>query len=123
MRTDRWCMQPKSEMFLRDVCNASRLIEQFIQGKSLADYESDPLLRAGVERQFIIIGEALIQASKLDPEVVKPVTGLRQIIGFRHVLVHAYAVIEDYIVWETATVELPTLISEVQALLATVPPP
>jgi uncharacterized protein with HEPN domain len=36
------------------------LIRDFTRGKSFADYDADPLLRAAVEREFITICEALL---------------------------------------------------------------
>jgi len=54
-------MRPEVAKLLQDVDQAATLLEDFTRGKSFADYQSDALLRAGVERQFIIIGEALMQ--------------------------------------------------------------
>ena len=47
--------------FLWDMLEAARSIKTFVEGKTLEDYQQDELLRSGVERQFLIIGEALSQ--------------------------------------------------------------
>jgi len=49
------------------------------------------MLRAAVERQFEIIGEALARLRKLDPEVCSTVTDAGRIIAFRNILIHGYA--------------------------------
>ena len=51
-------MPPEIAKYFHDVLIACQLLEDFTQGKSFADYQADALLRAGVEREFITIGEA-----------------------------------------------------------------
>jgi uncharacterized protein with HEPN domain len=94
------------------------LLTEFTRGKSFADYQSEALLRAGVERVFITIGEALTQADRLESGLGNVLTGLRQIIGFRNVLVHGYAVVQDATVWGIVENDLPVLKQEVDRLLA-----
>lgn len=60
-------MPHEPRVLLEDVRLAAQDIEQFTAGKSLADYQSDRLLRAGVERLYIIIGEALTRLERTDP--------------------------------------------------------
>lgn len=55
-------MRLEIRKFLYDVQQACELLGQFTEGKSLTDYLSDPLLRSAVERQLMIVGEALYQA-------------------------------------------------------------
>jgi uncharacterized protein with HEPN domain len=57
------------EAFLWDMLQAARNIENFIDGKTLDEYESDDLLRSAVERQFLIIGEAASQAVRHFPDL------------------------------------------------------
>jgi uncharacterized protein with HEPN domain len=45
-------------------------IGRFLSGKDFDDYLADEMLRSAVERQFEILGEALAQLSKADPELV-----------------------------------------------------
>ncbi len=51
-------MQPETRKFLYDVFQACKALLEFTEGKNLDDYNADLLLRSGVERQLMIIGEA-----------------------------------------------------------------
>jgi len=53
--------------YLHDVLVAGGLIRRFVSGRSLVDYEDDPMLRSAVERQFEVIGEALRRAVETNP--------------------------------------------------------
>jgi uncharacterized protein with HEPN domain len=76
-----------------------------------------------VERQFMIVGEALFQALKVDPALEHTITDARRIVNFRHVMVHEYGMVQSDTVWGTVHGRLPALRREVQALLAEAPPP
>jgi len=52
-------MQLEVKKYLFDARQAAERIARFTAGKSLADYQSDPMLCYAVERGFSIIGEAL----------------------------------------------------------------
>jgi uncharacterized protein with HEPN domain len=116
-------MQPDAAKFLEDVRRACEVLQRFTQGKSFTDYQADELLRAGVEREFTIIGEALMQASKKDPALDQLITALPRIIGFRNLLVHGYATIDNATVWGVIENNLPLLKQQVEALLAQAGPP
>src|SRR5260370_30006320 len=92
---------------LEDIRRAAELIQQFTASRSLAEYAAEHLLRSAVERQFILIGEALSRLEKLDPTIARQIADYRKIIGFRNVLVHGYEMIDDSIVWNTVQHHLP----------------
>ena len=71
-----------------------------------------------VERQFEIIGEALNQLSRVDPDLAACVPDLLELVGFRNLLIHGYALVDDAIVWEAVTTELPALRERLDELLA-----
>ena len=48
---------------------AAALIAQFTAGLDFDGYAADAMVRAAVEREFEIIGEALSQLAKLAPEI------------------------------------------------------
>jgi len=107
----------ETKKYFFDIAEASDLIVQFTSGKSLADYQNDPLLRSGVERQFEIIGEALNQAIQHDPSVAKLISNSSRIISFRNRLIHGYSAVADNVVWGVLETNLPVLNREVKALL------
>jgi uncharacterized protein with HEPN domain len=75
------------------------------------------MLRAAVEREFEIIGEALAQLAKLDASIAARITDHRRIISFRNLLIHGYADVDDRLVWDIVETKLPVLTREVDALL------
>jgi uncharacterized protein with HEPN domain len=52
-------MERDPRAYLWDVQQAAEAIGQFVGGLDAAGYAQNALIRAGVERQFEIIGEAL----------------------------------------------------------------
>jgi len=110
-------MRPESRKFLFDIQAAARQLGTFKEGKSFTDYAADPMLRSAVERQFEIIGEALSQLAKIDQEAANRISNWRRIVDFRNVLAHGYSVVDDQLVWDVLQSKLPTLATEVSALL------
>jgi uncharacterized protein with HEPN domain len=111
-------MQPESLKFLFDIQRACRLLSSFVAGKTFEDYVGDALLRSGIERQLIIVGEALNRLMKIDPATAAAVTDARQIIAFRNILVHGYDIVHDATVWEVLEKDLSQLTKDVDSLLA-----
>ena len=110
-------MQRDARAYLTDARDAAALIRQFVQGKTVADYRADPMLRSAVERQFEIIGEALNQLAKTAPTLAERIPDLRRMVDFRNVLAHAYAIIDDALVWQAVQHNLPALAQTVATLL------
>lgn len=111
-------MRRESRKYLHDMQRAARSLTEFTGGKILAHYQQEEMLRAAVERQFVIIGEAMTQLAKIDEATAARISGHRRIIAFRNVLVHGYADIDDRLVWDVVETSLPTLVEEVGTLLA-----
>ncbi|MCK5171991.1 MAG: DUF86 domain-containing protein [Planctomycetes bacterium] len=110
-------MQPETKKFLYDVLQACEAIFAFTDGKTLQDYEGDLLLESGVERQLMIIGEALGQADKTDPNLGDTITDIRQIVNLRNVIVHGYATVENETIWGILQQYLPNLHQQVAKIL------
>ena len=104
-------------VYLLDIRQAIDLVSAAVQDKALPDYERDAILRSAVERQFITVGEALMQMLRFTPELQVRISHTRQIIAFRNILVHGYADIAHDVVWAAAQEDLPVLRCEVDALL------
>jgi len=51
--------------YLWDMLAAARTVSEFIQGKTLKDYQENLMLRSAVERQVEIIGEAARKVSRI----------------------------------------------------------
>jgi uncharacterized protein with HEPN domain len=110
-------------VYLWDVQQAAEAIRQFTNGLDAAGYNANSLVRSAVERQFEIIGEALNQLSKVDPDLARRVPHLPEIVGFRNVLIHGYRRIDQARLWDIAENRLPALHQIVSALLTELGPP
>lgn len=74
--------------FLADVIDAGNAILAAVNGIDLDDYNQSRLIRSSVEREFIIIGEALKVIAQRDPDPFAAIPEGRQIIDFRNLLTH-----------------------------------
>ena len=77
-------------------------------------YDKDRKTQSAVERQLVIIGEALNKLRGLESGIV--IENDKQIIGFRNRLVHAYDSIDNSIVWAIINRHLEKLKSEIENL-------
>ena len=110
-------MRLETQKYLFDIEQAADRIARFCTGKTYDDYRGDELLRSAVERQFEIMGEALSQLARHDPELVERIKDHRTIIAFRNILIHAYATVDDRIVWGVVEGDLPAFRASLNGLL------
>jgi uncharacterized protein with HEPN domain len=111
-------MQPEVQKLLTDALEACKAVTEFLSGKSLSDFLSDKLLRAGVYYEFAIIGEALSQLRQRDPMALDQISENARIIGFRNQIIHGYGKLDDEITWRIVQTKLPILQKELEMLLA-----
>lgn len=110
-------MQRESTAYLWDALKAARRVEMFIGDRNRQEYLNDLMLRSAVERQMEIMGEALNKLRKVDKDTAANVPDLHMIVGMRNVLVHGYATLDDSVVWDAATLEIPVVIKILQQLI------
>jgi uncharacterized protein with HEPN domain len=94
---------------LWDARDAASTIAAMTADRTFADFDSDILLRSAVERQFEILGEALAQLARLDATLAAKVPDLREIVAFRNILIHGYALVDRARVWRAVQDDLPEL--------------
>ena len=104
--------------WLWDMLMAARYVTEFIQERTLEDYQTNALLRSAVERQIEIMGEAAGRVSA-EFQNTHPEIEWRKIIGQRHILAHGYGKVDHELVWLVATVHVPVLVSQLASLVPT----
>jgi uncharacterized protein with HEPN domain len=110
-------MQRDERAYLNDVIEACEAIEHALADQDLTAYRSNRLIRSAVEREFIIVGEAMAALSRLSPRLFEQITHARRIVDFRNQLAHQYSDVDDTIVWLIAQYDAPVLRAECAALL------
>ncbi len=106
---------------LWDAHGAAERISRFTVNRSFDDYLADEMLRAAVERQFEIIGEAFAALRRIDAARAAGIPNLPRIVAFRNVLIHAYATVDPKLVWGVIESHLPELRAALAQLLGNVP--
>lgn len=108
--------KPKDFERLLHMIEAIDNIFEFVNGKSLASYKKDKILRFAIIKNLEIIGEAAYLLTK-DFKNKYDSVEWNDIIGMRHILVHGYYQIKDEIIWATIETELAPLKTKLQKLM------
>ena len=103
--------------YLADIVEACDSIQEVLVGVDLAAYQDRRAIRSAVEREFILIGEAIGNVGRMSPEMLEGISHARMIVGFRNLLTHDYAAVDDETVFAVAESDLPQLRAECAALL------
>lgn len=104
--------------YLYDMLSSCDFLIAFTTDKTLEQYKLDRAFRSAVERELQIIGEALMQLDHYHPDIAARVPDHRNIIGFRHVLVHGYDRLNPVTVWNAIETKLVSLKAQLETLLA-----
>lgn len=99
-----------------DVVDAINAIQIFT--KDVIDFHtflSSRLLTSAIERELQVIGEAIISALKIDPEL--KISEVQKIKATRNIIVHDYDGINYRILWDIINNHLPVLKTEAETIL------
>lgn len=107
-------MQPDDATRIKHIFEAAEEVQQFLRNRKKEDLFSDKLLLRAVTKSVEIIGEAAARLS-LEAQAEIPEVPWRIIIGMRNWLIHAYFDINIHILWDTATINIPDLVSKLKA--------
>ena len=116
-------MPRSSSAYLVDIVEACEAIGSALAGIDADVYATNRLVRSSVEREFMVIGEAVASLARLDPALASRITHERLIVGFRNRLARDYATIDNETVLWIARHDVPVLLEECRLLLAEISAP
>jgi len=108
-------MPRDDSVYIEHMFDLARRAEAKVAGCSRAAFDADENLRLAVTHLLQVIGEAARRVSE-DFQTGHPEVPWKAIIGMRHKVVHDYLDVDEDVVWNTATSELPQLIEMLEPL-------
>lgn len=77
-------------------------------------FNADIILQRAIEPDLEIIGEALKKLILLEPTI--QITSMKNIIGLRNIIAHAYDAVEPEMIWAIIQKDIPLLTLEMNQL-------
>jgi uncharacterized protein with HEPN domain len=103
-------------VYVGHMLDMTRRAVKAIETKTRAKYDKDDILRLGLTHLVQVIGEAARKVSvKFQRE--HPEIPWRKIIGMRHRIVHDYMRVDEDILWQVVTNDLPKLLPLLEKIL------
>lgn len=110
-------MPRSAEMVLLDMQKAANYLLRRTHSLTLEDYLQGEDLRYAVERNFILIGEAVVLLRRNYPDVSARLNAEAGIISFRNFIVHQYWSVDNQQVWSTLITKILPLRDAIDRLL------
>ena len=105
---------------LSDIVRSIDEINEFSAGLTSEDFKlylSNKMMRRAIERDLIIIGEAMHDIVKVDHTRVMRIKNSRRVVELRNDVVHSYDDLANEKIWQFIWTELPYLRKEVSHIL------
>jgi uncharacterized protein with HEPN domain len=105
---------------LSDIVRSIDEIHEFSNGLTDEDFKlylSNKMMRRAIERDLIIIGEAMHDIVKVDHTRVMRIKNSRRVVELRNDVVHSYDDLANEKIWQFIWTELPYLRKEVSHIL------
>jgi uncharacterized protein with HEPN domain len=105
---------------LSDIVRSIDEIHEFSNGLAVEDFKlylSNKMMRRAIERDLIIIGEAMHDIVKVDHTRVMRIKNSRRVVELRNDVVHSYDDLANEKIWQFIWTELPYLRKEVSHIL------
>jgi len=106
----------EDSVYVGHMLDMTRRAVQAIESKSRSQYDADDILRLGLTHLVQVIGEA---ARKVSDEFrgQHPEIPWRKIVGMQHRIVHDYMRVDEDILWQVVTDDLPSLLLQLENML------
>lgn len=110
-------MSRDGTLYLDDMIEACRRIARYAEGSDRDGLVAGTMVHDAVLRNLEVLGEAAKRVPA-DARLIDPEIAWRRIAGLRDVLAHGYFGIDEDIVWNVVSVEVPGLLPRLIALRA-----
>jgi uncharacterized protein with HEPN domain len=104
------------DLYIGHMLDMTRRSVRAVQEKSREEYDQDDILRLGLTHLVQVIGEAARRVSE-GFQQAHPEIPWRKIIGMRHRIVHDYLRVDEDILWQVVTNDLPDLLASLEKIL------
>lgn len=112
-------MNHKISKYLYDIKVSIDSINEYLgENRNFYEFQSNKLLKRGIERELEIIGEAMNNILKIDENL--HFTNARQIVNTRNWVIHNYDKVDEVLLWGIVSKHLPILKLEVDKYLSNI---
>jgi uncharacterized protein with HEPN domain len=102
---------------INHICDAIYEIENYVENVSFNDFSKSSEKKFASVKQLEIIGEAASRITK-QTKLNHPEVEWAKIIALRNILVHEYYVIDEQVLWNIITNNLPSLKNQIISLIS-----
>lgn len=103
-------------LYLADMWDAIEKIERYVGSRSFEEFTQDDMAYDAVMRQLTVLGEAAANVGDT-LQSQHPEIPWHKIKGMRNRLMHEYSNVENDIVWDTCSHDLPILKQALEPLI------
>lgn len=105
----------ENDLYITDMLESSKKIRKFIRGMTFVEFKKDERTLDAVIRNLEVIGEAAYNLPKEFKKKHSDIPWL-DISDMRNKLIHEYFGVDNEILWETASKDLPVLMKKLKDL-------